>query len=166
MILGFGFWTFLRAMVLGSTAAALENTALRHQTSRRARPGAAGRIMRGRNAHTSAPRPLCAWCAMMVAFLSQFGPVWACLDHLRALSIEYLEQGDLAFNQGVPGSIPGRLTKSFGYFRHRLVAQPGTMVAYRWRAVATRPLPLCHGLEGLPLTGAASPGGPAHRVHR
>src|SRR5438477_5092167 len=53
---------------------------------------------------TSAPRPLCAWCAMMVAFLSQFGPVWACLDHLRALSIEYLEQGDLAFNQGVPRS--------------------------------------------------------------
>jgi len=32
------------------------------------------------------------------------------LDQLRALSIEYLEGGDLAFNQGVPGSIPGRLT--------------------------------------------------------
>jgi hypothetical protein len=25
-----------------------------------------------------------------------------------------------AFNQGVPGSIPGRLTKSFSYFRHQL----------------------------------------------
>src|SRR5207245_4007147 len=95
-----------------------------------------------------------------------FEPVWTCLGQLPALSIEYLERGDLAFNQGVPGSIPGRLTKSFGYFRHRLVAQPGTMVAYRWRAVATRPRWVCHGLEGLPLTGAAAAGRPAHRVHQ
>ena len=47
-----------------------------------------------------------------------------------------------SFNQGVPGSIPRRLTKSFGYFRGRLVAQPGTMVAYRWRAVFTLHLPV------------------------
>ena len=61
--------------------------------------GAAGLIMLGRSAHTPTPAACALGAPAMVAFLSQFGPVWACLDQLRALSIESLARGDSAFNQ-------------------------------------------------------------------
>src|SRR4029453_19579668 len=46
MIFGIGLWTFLRAWLLGSTAIALENLALRHQLAVLQRPGTRPRLAR------------------------------------------------------------------------------------------------------------------------